>query len=70
MSDEGEQALAHLGRKNSGADSVSWQVVTEPSLWDFISWLGGHHSTSPVSSQRFFADFRGGAGGWRNWWVD
>lgn len=53
MSDEVEQVLVHLGRKNVGGDSVSWQVVTGPSFWDFTQVVA---STSPLSSQRFLED--------------
>lgn len=76
MSDEVEQVLVHLGRKNVGVDSVSWQVVDGAFFLGLHSG-GGFHFASffPEVLGGCFAEFRGGAGGWRRswlccWWVD
>lgn len=47
-----EQVLVHLGRKNLGVDSVSWQVVTGP-FRDFTQVVA---YILPLSSQRFLDD--------------
>lgn len=59
-----EHVLVHLGRKNLGVDSVSWQVVTGP-FWDFTQVVA---YPSPLSSQRFLEEALQNSG--KGQWVE